>query len=292
MNYTLLVWFCCTASEQIHTITLITCIWLKYKYSVIFICFFLNWLLIIRYHSLFLNWAIPIWCGKISEIGGQRKFFLQCPKQKKLVDIYTSCHCEIWCSTVSLYFSAGSFFPSFYRVARLFWSGWMIGLLRFLLQCSAAFCQFSQTGLTFFSSLSSVSCNKVLPVSGTLLLQQTIISLSLIKILKAQSKIKKKQVSANSFILSDFLLCLGRIPALTDGVLCWSACSPYCSCDYCSVWARSGLLKTDIFHLAPRDYVSLTSQLCLPHTTANIVYQHSADRANSTFFSFCMLRMN
>lgn len=110
MNYTLLVWFCCTASEQIHTITLITCIWLKYKYSVIFICFFLNWLLIIRYHSLFLNWAIPIWCGKISEIGGQRKFFLQCPKQKKLVDIYTSCHCEIWCSTVSLYFSAGSFF--------------------------------------------------------------------------------------------------------------------------------------------------------------------------------------
>lgn len=78
------------------------------------------------------------------------------------------------------------FFPSFYRVAMLFWSGWMIGLLRFLLQCSAAFCQFSQARLTFFSSLSSVSCNKVVPVSGTLHLQQTFISLSLIKILKAQ----------------------------------------------------------------------------------------------------------
>lgn len=80
------------------------------------------------------------------------------------------------------------FFPSFYRVAMLFWSGWMIGLLHFLLQCSAAFCQFSQARLTFFSSLSSVSCNKVVPVSGTLHLQQTIISLSLIKILKAQKK--------------------------------------------------------------------------------------------------------
>lgn len=77
------------------------------------------------------------------------------------------------------------FFPSFYRVAMLFWSGWMIGLLHFLLQCSATFCQFSQARLTLFSS---VSCNKVLPVSGTLHLQQTFISLSLIKILKAQKK--------------------------------------------------------------------------------------------------------
>lgn len=69
------------------------------------------------------------------------------------------------------------FFPSFNRVAMLFWSGWMIGLLHFLLQCSAAFCQFSQARLTLFSSLSSVSWwYKVLPVSGTLHLQQTFIS--------------------------------------------------------------------------------------------------------------------
>lgn len=100
------------------------------------------------------------------------------------------------------------FFPSFYRVAMLFWSGWMIGLLHFLLQCSAAFCQFSQARLTFFTSLSSVSCNKVVPVSGTLHLQQTFISLSLIKILKAQKN--PKQISANSFILSDFLCVWGK----------------------------------------------------------------------------------
>lgn len=167
------------------------------------------------------------------------------PRAKKLVDIFTTCYCEIWCCSVPLVL-CWDFFPSFYRVAMLFWSGWMISLLHFLLQCSATFCQFSQARLTLFSSLSSVSCNKVLPVSGTLHLQQTFISLSLIKILKAQ---KTKKTGLCKFIYPQwFPLCLGRIPALTDGVLCWSACSPYCSCNYCSVWARSGLLKTEFFH--------------------------------------------
>lgn len=138
------------------------------------------------------------------------------------------------------------FFPSFNRVAMLFRSGWMIGLLHFLLQCSAAFCQFSQARLTLFSSLSSVSWYKVLPVSGTLHLQQTFISFTH-KDTQGTKK-KQKQTGLCKFIYPQwFPLCLGRIPALTDGVLCWSAYSPYCSCNYCSVWARSGLLKTEFF---------------------------------------------
>lgn len=101
------------------------------------------------------------------------------------------------------------FFPSFNRVAMLFWSGWMIGLLHFLLQCSAAFCQFSQARLTLFSSLSSVSWYKVLPVSGTLHLQQTFISFTH-KDTQGTKNPQNKQVSANSFILSDFLCVWGE----------------------------------------------------------------------------------